>query len=96
MPGESARWHPLRPRPGHGHSEPLVHLTVELTGGSWAGGGEVCRWVGGWVVVVVVVFVGWFARTDWLTFCDFRLGFRISQLSWVLVLVFAGRLLLPF
>ena len=57
--------------------------------GWWVGG-----WVGGWVVVVV--FVGLFARTDWLTFCDFRLVFRINQLPWVLVLTFAGRLLLPF
>ena len=58
--------------------------------GWWVGG-----WVGGWVVVVVVVFVGLFARTDWLTFCDLLLGFRISQLPWVLVLTFVGRLLLP-
>ena len=60
-------------------------------------GGLVGGWVGGWVVVVVVVvvFVG-FARTDWLTFCDFLLGFRISQLPWVLVLAFFGRLILPF
>ena len=91
MPGELPVGILSGPRPAHGYSEPRVHLTVDLTGGSWAGGGGVCRlvvgwvggWVGGWVFVVVVVFVGLFARTDWLTFCDFHLGFR--QLPWVVV-----------